>query len=443
MTQAGSLRRREFLKGVATAGAGLGAALSGAPALLSQRSPSDMIGVGCIGVGTQGHRLLQRAQEVPNTEIRVICDLYQGNIERALRLTKNSKARVEREWEKVMQSPEIDAVIIATPDFWHTPIAVAAAEAKKDIYVEKGLCRTVDEAKAVRKAVKDNKVVLQLGHNYNSLPTFFKAREIYQSGALGKVPLVRTYIDRTSEFPEWKFYTDYNIHQMPADANPQTIDWERFIAAAPKRDFDPERFFTWRCYWDYGTGIAGDLMSHLWDSVNMVMGMGIPESAVTHGGRYFWTRDREVPDQWTVLFDYPKQSLGVEFACAFHNVHVSEVAQYLGRDLTLEVSPAFCRTYSPEWKPEYQQKLAQARSAAQQAGLNPADGKVPPDYSFKPGELQVTSHVQDFLDCARSRSVPRCGIDRAFEEAVAIAMSVESYRQEKKVRWDPVREVIV
>ena len=141
-----------------------------------------------------------------------------------------------------------------------------------------------------------------------------KAREIFRSGALGKVPLVRTYIDQAAASSSWKFYTDYSITEMPKDASVETIDWNRFIANAPKRSFDAERFFTWRCYWDYGTGIAGDLLTHLWDGVNMVMGMGIPESAVTQGGTYFWKGDREVPDMWHVLFDYPKQQLAVSFA---------------------------------------------------------------------------------------------------------------------------------
>lgn len=443
MSEENFMARRRFLQNLAAAGAGLTAALHRGPALLAQRNPNDIIGVACIGVGTQGHYLLQDAQAIPNTEIRIICDLYTGNVTRAQGLCKNPKVRVVHEWEKVVEDPDIDVVIIATPDFWHAPMTIAAAESKKDIYVEKGWCTKLEDAKAMRKAVKDNRVVLQLGHHYNGLPTFHKAREIFRSGALGKVALVRTYIDRTQVTPEWKFYTDYDIHEPPKDAGPDTIDWERFIANAPKRPFSVERFFTWRCYWDYGTGIAGDLLSHLWDSVNMVMGMGIPETAVTHGGLYFWTNDREVPDQWTVLFDYPRQSLAVHFACTFHNVHVGEMAQYLGRDMTLEVSPEFCRTYGPEWKPDYEKKVAKARAAAFQTGMNPQDAVVPPDYSLKPDELKVTSHIEDFLECVRTRALPRCHVDRAFEEAVAILMSVEAYKQERKVRWDPVKEEIV
>ena len=176
---------------------------------------------------------------------------------------------------------------------------------------------------------------------------------------------------------------------MPEDASPQTIDWNRFIANTRKRPFDAERFFTWRCYWDYGTGIAGDLLSHLWDSVNMVAGMGIPESAVTQGGTYFWQGDREVPDMWHVSFDYPKKNMAVTFGCSFHNRHVGEVAQFLGREMTLEVSPQFCRTYSAEWKPEFNGKLAQAREKAVELGLNSSEAVVPPEYSMKKDELQV------------------------------------------------------
>jgi predicted dehydrogenase len=435
----GSLKRREFLKtGLATGGA-----LAGAPAILAQRNPNDRIGVAAVGVGTRGHYLMRQAQGVANTEIRVICDLYEGNLKRAKEFCTNTGARTTSEWERAVADPDVDAVIIATPDFWHAPMTIRAAEAKKHIYVEKGWCTKLEDAKKMRRAIKENNVVMQLGHHYNSLPTFHRARQIFQSGELGKAPLVRTYIDRTSALPEWQFYTNYNVREMPKDASPQTIDWNRFVANAPKRPFDPQRFFMWRCWWDYSTGIAGDLMSHLWDSVNMVMGMGIPETAVTQGGNYFWKGDREVPDMWHVLFDYPKKELAITFACSFHNRHVGEVEQFLGRDKTLEVSPGFCRTYIAEWKPEHTERAAQARKAAAAAGRDPQEAETPPDYVFKKGELEVTDHMQNFLDCIRTGERPRCDVDRAFEEAATILMSVEAFRRERKVRWDSVREEIV
>ncbi len=436
MSETNNFSRRTLLSGA-------GATAVAAPAILAQRNPNDRIGVAMVGVGTRGIYLLERAQECPNTEIRLISDLYDSNIKRGVNAVFNKKAQVVKEWEKAVSSPDIDAVFIAVPDFWHAPIAVRAAENKKHVYVEKALCRTLPEAKAIRKAVRDNKVVLQLGHHQNSDPYFIKAREIYQSGRLGKVTMARTYIDRTNPWPEWQFYTAYDIQQMPKDASPQTIDWDRWIANAPKIPFNAERFFRWRCFWEYGTGIAGDLLSHQWDGINMILGMGIPEAVQTMGGLYFWKQDREVPDQWHTMFEYPKKDLNVTFACNFQNKHQGTNTYIFGRDATIEVETAWCRLFDAEWKPEYNQKLTKARAEAKAAGRPPGDAVVQPDYSMKPGELEVTNHMRDFIDCIRSGQTPRCGLDRAFEEAVTVIMSVQSYFKERRVKWDPVNEEIV
>jgi len=261
---------------------------------------------------------------------------------------------------------------------------------------------------------------------------------MFRSGKLGKVPLVRTYIDRSAVLPQWKFYTDYDIHDLPKDASPATIDWDRFTANVSRRPFDAERFFRWRNWWEYGNGIAGDLMSHLRDSVNMVLEMGIPEACYTQGNLYYWTADQEVPDMWHVSMDYPQKQLAVNFSCNFHNDHAGEVAQYLGREGTVEVSPAFCRFYDAEWKPENQKKIREFLRTR-----NGPNAAPPPDYSVQRDEVEVTSHWQNLIDSVRSRQRPRCHEDRAFEEAATIVMSVESYRRGQKVRWDAVNEQIV
>jgi predicted dehydrogenase len=431
-----NLSRRTLLSSAA-------GALAGAPAILAQRNPNDKMGIAMVGVGTRGIYLLERAQECPNTEIRVIADLYDGNLQRAGKTAFNKKAQLTKEWEKAVSSPDVDAVFIATPDFWHAPMAIRAAQNKKHVYVEKALCRTLEEAKGIRKAVRDNKVVLQLGHHQNSDPYFIKAREIFQSGKLGKVALCRTYIDRTSAWPEWQFYTRYENQVTPPDANLRTIDWQRWIANAPAIPFDVEKFFRWRCWWEYGTGIAGDLMSHQWDGVNMIVGMGIPEAVQTMGGLYYWTKDRTVPDQWHVMMEYPKKEMNVTFGCSFHNRHHGTNTYIFGREATIEVHTDWCRLYGAEWKPEYGQKAAAARKQAQSLGMNPSEFPVQPDYAMKKGELEVSNHMRNFIDCIRSGETPRCGLDRAFDEAVTVVMSVEAYRKERKVRWDPVKEEIV
>ena len=427
--------RRDFLKGAA--------ALAAAPAVLAQKGPNDTIGLAVIGVGTRGYYLFQEFQKIQGVEIRSICDLYDGSLKRAREAAKNDRVKTGKEWEKVMADPDIDAVVIATPDFWHAPMTIRAAESKKDVYVEKGWCTKLEDAKRMRAALKENKTVMQLGHNYNSMAQFFKAREIFRSGELGKVAAIRLYIDRTGAFPEWQFFQTYENPVMPKDASPETIDWARFTANATKRPFDAERFFLWRKWFEYGTGIAGDLLSHLWDSANMVAGLGIPETTVTQGGNYFWKDGRDVPDQWNVLMDYPKKELSVSFECTFHNRHYGEVEQFMGRDKTLEVSPRFCRTYEAEWKPDFKDRAAKHAKELIALGYEPQDLPPVPDYSMKRDELQVSSHWQDFIDCVRSRATPRCSVDRAFEEAATIFLSVEAYKRNAKVRWDAATETIV
>ena len=157
--------RRDFLKRAA--------AMAAAPAVLAQKKPNDTIGVAVIGVGTRGFYLFNEFQKIQGVEIRSICDLYDGNLKRARAASTNDRVKTGKEWEKVMADPDIDAVVIATPDFWHAPMTIRAAESKKDVYVEKGWCTKLEDAKRMRAAIKANRIVMQLGHNYNSMPQFF------------------------------------------------------------------------------------------------------------------------------------------------------------------------------------------------------------------------------------------------------------------------------
>ena len=414
------LGRRTFLQ-AGTAG------MAAAPAVLSQ--DNKVLRVAVIGVGNRGTFLMKEFQRLSGVRIDVVCDIYEGHLTREKEFSVNTKVRLVKEWENVIADPEIDAIVIATPDFWHAPMTLAAAQAKKHIYIEKPWCMTVAEAKKLRAAVKANKVKMQLGHNRNSAPALFKAREIYRSGKLGATPLIRTYMDRARPRAPWEFYGDAENTKMPTDANERTIDWPRFIAGAPqKRPFNAEEFFRWRGWWNYSTGIAGDLMSHLWDSVNMITGTGIPTTCQAQGSLYFWKNAIHVPDMWHTVFDYPNHELTVTFSSNFVNRHTGDLVEVLGRDGFMECSPAFCRVYDAEWKDEER----------------PGGGaKKGPSYVFKPGELQVTSHWQNFVDAITKDEKLRCDEDRSFEEAVVVIMSVEAYHKKREVRWDFRKEEIV
>ena len=422
----------------------LATTLAGAPALLGQAKPKEPLGVGIIGVGLRGKRLLGWAQQAPGAEVRIMADLYDANLRKAQDLCMNRKVRLTKEWERVIEDPSVQAVIIATPDFWHAPMVIAAAKAGKHIYCEKGWCLNLAEAKAMRKAVKENKVVMQLGHHYNSWPTYVRAKEIFKTGALGKVTLVRSCYDGGGQYPHWKFYaSDYETHTMPADATPEHIDWARFVGNAPKRGFSAERFFTWRCYWDYGTGLAGDVMSHMWDATNMIMGLGIPEFVSAQGGLYMHKQERDVPDTWNTTFEYPAKDFAFTFSSTTANIYNFRYVQFLGHEKTLVVNDQYCRLYDAEWKPGHAERIKAAEIDAAKIGVQKLDATVRPEYSMKPDELKVSSHMENLFDCIRTGDKPRCGVDRAFEEAVAICMSVEAYRRRRTVRWDARQEEIV
>jgi predicted dehydrogenase len=422
----------------------LATTLAGAPALLGQTKPKEPLGIGIIGVGLRGKRLLGWAQQAPGAEVRIMADLYDANLRKAQDLCMNRKVRLTKQWEQVIEDPSVQAVIIATPDFWHAPMVIAAAKAGKHIYCEKGWCLNLAEAKAMRKAVKESKVVMQLGHHYNSWPTYVRAKEIYKTGSLGKVTQVRSCYDGGGQYPHWKFYaSDYETHTMPADATPEHIDWRRFVGNAPKRDFSAERFFTWRCYWDYGTGLAGDVMSHMWDATNMIMGLGIPEFVSAQGGLYMYKQERDVPDTWNTTFEYPAKDFAFTFSSTTANIYNFRYVQFLGHEKTLVVNDQYCRLYDAEWKPGYAERIKAAEIDAAKIGVQKLDATVRPEYSMKPDELKISSHMENLFDCIRTGEKPRCGVDRAFEEAVAICMSVEAYRRRRTVRWDARQEEIV
>jgi predicted dehydrogenase len=153
---------------------------------------------------------------------------------------------------------------------------------------------------------------------------------------------------------------------------------------------------------------------------------------MTHGAAYSWPEGRDVPDQWHAMFDYPGHKLAIASASAVHNGHAGRYVQLIGRDAAMEVGDNFCRVYGASWRPGYAAKRAKA-----------PDGVVPPDYSMLPDELKVSTHMENFFDCIRSRELPRCPVDRAFEEAVTIVMSVEAYRKQRTVRWDARTEEIL
>jgi len=515
----GSVKRRDILKGLATIPvfgaffysiykkkmfddlkkkeilAGLGISEKG-PAILPEitmKRPGEPIRLGIIGFGGRGEPLVKAAgfahpdwterklkdakknrmdralenflnQEDLNVRLTGVCDVFNVRAERGIAASKNDirpgggsgelrGARRHLHYQDLLQSNDIDAVIIATPDHWHAQMTRDAANAGKHIYCEKCITRTEEEVYRVVDAVKKSGVVFQLGHQNPQQETFIKAKEIINKNILGPITLVETTTNRNSPNGAWV----YKIHEK---ASEQTIDWEQFQGPAPhKVPFSLERFFRWRCWYDYGTGLSGDLLSHEYDAVNQILDLGIPKSAAASGGIYFYKDGRDVPDVFHVVFEYPSRNLTLVYSATLSSGK-ARGRVFMGHDASMEVG----RTLTVKADYESTRYREKIKNKIIDASL--------PLFSFSPGSKgidTVTSateryfatkglmythrggkqvdlthlHVKEWIDCIRNGKKTSCGIERAFQEGITCHMATRSFLEGHKVEWDPVKRKII
>jgi predicted dehydrogenase len=262
-------------------------------------SANDQIQIALIGAGGMGTADTNTAITVPGVKLIAACDLYDGRLADAKKKW-GSDIYTTRDYREILERKDVDAVIIATPDFWHKDISVAAMNKGKSVYCEKPMVHDITEGPAVIEAQQKNgKVVYQVGSQGMSSLGNEKARQLLKDGAIGKLNYAEGFWARMSPFGAWQY-------PIPADASAKTVDWDAYLAHAPKRAFDPLRFFRWRNYKDYGTGVSGDLFVHLFSSLHFVTGSIGPEKIMATGGLRYWKDGREVPDIMLGMFDYPE-----------------------------------------------------------------------------------------------------------------------------------------
>jgi len=209
-----------------------------------------------------------------------VCDAYKGRAERA-RARTNGKATSFADYRQILDSKDVDVVVIATPDHWHKTMVIEALEAGKDVYIEKPLTYAVDEGQQIVDAVRKSGRILQVGSQVISSATVAKAREMIQAGRLGQITLVRATYNRNTAEGAW-------IYPIPPDASERTVNWDQFLGPAPRRPFSLERFFRWRCYWDYSGGIATDLFVHLVTTIHHMMDAKMPRHIIARSVLYRW-----------------------------------------------------------------------------------------------------------------------------------------------------------
>lgn len=259
-------------------------------------SPNDAIQIAIIGAGGQGQADVHASTSLPGVKLVAACDCYDGRLQHLKEVY--GSLHTTRDYREIVARKDVDAVIIATPDHWHSRISVDCLNSAKHVYCEKPMVHAIEEGKSVIYAQNNSGTVFQVGSQYRSSATYTKARELFSQNAIGRLNSVEAWLDRNTAIGAWEY-------SIPTDANTTTCDWVQFQGNAPKHPWDPARFFRWRNYRDYGTGVAGDLFVHLLTGLHTVTGSLGPTRIYATGGTRYW-KDRDVPDVMLAVLDYPE-----------------------------------------------------------------------------------------------------------------------------------------
>lgn len=411
-----------------------GLATLAAPAVMRGAEPtSDPVRVGHIGAGVRGWDLIKYTGAIKDAKVVAVCDVYDPHLERGLEAAENPDAKRYRDYHDLIADPAVEAVIIAAPDHWHEQMVVDASNAGKAVYCEKGWSLTVASAKRMREVVRRNGTVFQLGHQGRQHPATAEAGRLLREGRIGPVTLVKVgrYFNGTRERAPWRWYGYYFWWDRPDPAEViQQLDWEAWLGPAPSIDFNERHFWHWRCYWPYGTGQAGDLLSHEMDHVQTVLGWGIPDSCMCTGQLTYYKDDREIPDNWLANYTFGAHDCTVMFEGCMNSSR-AQTPEYIGKEGRI--------VFNGIGQDANDFVIYDDRPALQIRGGNPE-----PVGGFDPSTApEWPSHMQDFLRCVRTGERPKCNEDEAFIEAVTYLMSVESYHKRREVRWDSQAEAIV
>jgi len=432
------LSRRTVLK------AGLAA---GAATPARSFAANDRIQVGVIGTGARAHELIEALLANQGVEITALADAYKGRVERALERTRG-RARAAKDYREILADKSIDAVMVATPDHWHHRMVLDAIQAGKDVYCEKPLTYRSSEGVEIVQAARAAGRIVQVGSQGMSSAVQRKAREMIQSGKLGRVTIIRAAYNRNTASGAW-------IYPIPPDASPQTVNWEMFLGPAPKRPFSLERFFRWRCYEDYSGGIATDLFVHLCTTIHFLMDAQMPARAVALGQLYRWKESREVPDTLNAVLEYP-EGFVVNLSSTFNNQAAAEGSfQFLGTEGTITLGGGGMSFY-PEnavednrWIVEsWPRALEEAyyRDPKVRQSELPASRKprvIEGAQEFREEGLEATIvHLGHWLESIRTRR-PYWEDAAAGHHAAACAHMINRAAKERRmVEWDFARDDI-
>jgi predicted dehydrogenase len=440
--------RREFLGQTAAGAAALhAAARASAGTSLLADTPSNRLTVGIIGVGARVQSgLLDAALAVPGVEIVGVCDAYRGRVERAIART-GGRAKDYGDWKRIVDDKAIDAVIIGTPDHWHKAQTLAALEAGKDVYLEKPMTFAIADGPAMIAAAEKSKKILHVGSQGMSSRTQETAKEIIKAGRIGQVTMIRATYNRNTKSGAW-------LYPIPPDASEKTIDWAAFLGPAPARPFSLQRFFRWRCYWDYSGGIATDLFVHLLTTIHFLMDAKMPSRVVGLGQNYRFKDTHEVPDTVNGVLEYP-EGFTVNLSSTFNNQSASEsgfevmgtegALIFRGGQLVLKAenpveSNGWVVTSWPEGLEKAYYADPRIQAAEEPSTWEPRMRKES-EALGEIGKDATAVHVARFFDSVRTRKPSVQDGSRGHHAAAAAHMVNESIRRNRAVEWDFAADV--
>jgi predicted dehydrogenase len=444
------LNRRNFLRAAGAASAATllpGVHALAAPELeLAQAEPAkpvaanDHIQIALIGAGGQGMGDTATAIQVPGVKLVAVADCYDGRLARSKEIW-GSDIQTTRDYNEILARKDIDAVIIATPDHWHKQASIDAMKAGKDVYCEKPMIHLYADGPRMIEAAKSTGRILQIGSQRVSSIIYAKAKELLDSGAIGKLNMVTAYWDRNSSIGAWNY-------TVPPDASPETCDWPRFEGTAPKIPFNAEHFFQWRKWKAYGSGVAGDLFVHLFSGTHFITGSHGPTRAMATGAIRYWNDGRDVPDVMLGLFDYPEGfnlSLRVNFVDGGQE---SESLVFTGSEGSFEIGgPGLTLTRVPrETAPGY--TVYTFPEAMQKGFIADYDKKYPPHsgkeslegtekFVAPKGYSDSYDHFRNFFESVRTRKEPVEDAVFGYRAAGAALLSNLSIERGQVVHWNP------
>lgn len=360
--------------------------------------------VGLIGSGGRGRFLLSEAKEI-GFRLPAVADVYQPNLDLGLK-GASAGAQGYRDYRKLLERKDLDAVIIATPDHWHAQMVIDAVEAGKDVYVEKPLCHTIEEGYRMVEAVRRTKRVLQVGTQRRSSPLFQEAQKIARSGELGEIRLVESW---------WR---NHQVSLVDRKIEGE-LDWSAWLGSAPKRAMDATRFFNWYYFDDYSGGLIIGQAAHIFDAIQWFMGSGAPLAVTTAGGQVN-LKGAEIPDTANVTMEFAENYLAtftLGYKTMRYHIAQDQMKHFHGSKARLDVNREGWWLYPEQPTAKV---LAASREHIEYGNFSRA----------------TRDHLRNFEDCIKSRKDPNATVENGLQTAIALVMTMESLRKKRRVQFD-------